>query len=209
MRKYRKNPAVKGGICVNGVNFDDDTVVTGDQWEQWTRPMFPGVPPSLVLAVPSEPVTSGFQPSAAASSSPPASGKTFYSNPASAASSRPPGIIPMPPEPEDADEPEEMLEPPNLDPTMPSGDEDEGYLVTEDTDEESPETEEGGASLTDIPGVGESRAVSLIEAGYTTIDEVAIADPSVLMADLKIVGARVTLSQARKIVRGAKNLAEG
>lgn len=115
----------------------------------------------------------------------------------------------MPPELDEADEPEEKLEPPKLDPIMPSDDEDEGELVTEGVGRGDSDAAEGGASLTDIPGVGESRAISLVEAGYTTIDEVAIADPSDIMNDLKLVGARVTLSQARKIVRGAKNLAEG
>jgi len=51
-RKYRLNeewPAYPSA-CINGVNFDADTVVEGKQWKKYTRPLFPGKPPQLVQA---------------------------------------------------------------------------------------------------------------------------------------------------------------
>lgn len=54
---YKKNPDVEGVIGVQGVSFDNDTVVEGEEFAIWADPAtIPGQPPSLV-AVSAEQLT--------------------------------------------------------------------------------------------------------------------------------------------------------
>lgn len=49
MNLYRKNPEIKGAICVQGQTVDDDDIVFGNEFERFADPnTFPGIPVRLV-----------------------------------------------------------------------------------------------------------------------------------------------------------------
>lgn len=49
MNLYRKNPEIKGTICVQGQVLDDDDVVFGNEFERFADPnTFPGITPRLM-----------------------------------------------------------------------------------------------------------------------------------------------------------------
>jgi len=200
-RKYKRNPEYPAErFKLNGVLFTDETVVEGDHWEKYTTQLFPNIPPQLVYAPTGDQVTTGgtaraerpkrdVEPpkgtttAAFKRSEEPAAGDGKKKLVETGSKPEPPApkpkaiVPPAPePEPEPEEEPEEELE-----------------------DDVEPE------DLTVINGVGGSRAESLAEAGFPTVQSVANADPAVLLQRVRDTGARMNLATARTIVRQAKN----
>jgi len=189
-RKYKKNPEYKGTTCLNGVVFDEDTVVAGDQWEQWTRPQFPGIPSVLIHAPQDTPVTKN---TSAAPQEPPkapegrvalTSNKPDADKPGDQEEAKGTGTLSVVKR-----KPEPVPEKPVVDPAIHEG--------LEDDDDDGPE-------IQDIPGVGPGRARALEKAGYTTVEQVAGASATQMVKD---VGARkMTVATARSVISKAKRL---
>ena len=200
MKKYILNPDYPADqVRCNGVTITRKDVLEGDKWFEGTKQPFENIPPILVVA-PEESESTIVEPEVRAPQHP--SIEEIASRPnLSLVPDDVPDDVPEVPEEEEAPEIEEKED----EPTEPVLDPDEAESSEEDDDDDD-EYEEW--ELTDIKGVGDSRAGMLVEAGYKDVEEVAKADPESLMKAVRDLGKPLNLATARSIVKGAKSLLE-
>jgi predicted flap endonuclease-1-like 5' DNA nuclease len=203
--KYKKNPARgPGNISINGVKFDDNTVVQGEQWEKYSRPMFEGKPAPLVrIASEVEPTikTEQKDPTVDKQAAKPHVGPSQVITMAAMTVDKAKEqekqkakdkVAKKAPEPPKEEKPKAPKPPVKI--MAP---------VVEDDDTEWVDWE-----LTDISGVGPARAEVLDEAGYDTVEAIAEADPKDVQDAVKGVDGKMNLATARSIVKSAKELLE-
>lgn len=199
--KFRKNPERQGAASVDGVVFEDDTVVAGERWAKWTTQMFPGKPPVLVRA-PDKAVVNTWHPEDMSTKAPPLS-------------DAPRSVISTVPFADrlKADEDEKskkalieeaIKKAATANKPKPAIKRDIPKPAPKPVYEKKVEPKDNSYELTDLPGVGESRAQALADAGYGSIGAVAKADINELMEAIKETGGRVNMATVRAIVRAAK-----
>lgn len=182
MRKYRKNPAVPGSVCINGTDFSEHTIVSGEQWERYLRSMFPGRPAMLVLVTDAE-WTEQFAPIDPVAPAAPLGVRALISTARRGVEEAPeygdhppPGYV----EPEEED------------------DELEDEVIVED--------EPPVVTMREIPNVGDGRARALEKAGYKDVAGLASADPQDVVKRLKAVGTKISLAVSRQVVADAARM---
>lgn len=219
--KYKLNPDWPADTAViNGVPFDSETVVEGEQWKKFSRPMFKGKPSQLVVAPNATVVTKPAMGTPAARQEirdrpkPPPSGPSQLFSTA---------VMQMEAEKEKIAEEEAKAEEvaektagpePTVEPELPKVDVTEPIKIVKPehekrAEEEADKEEAEMRWLYDIKGVGQGRAQQLEDAGYKTIADVAKAEPQDLLEAMRDQGARINLATARAIVKNAKRLIEG
>jgi hypothetical protein len=172
--RYVKHPD-QVPCSINGVQFDDDTVVSGSEWDKWTRKDEFGRGPKLVRLNDAKELKK----------------KTFVQPP------------PLPPPLPRSMTRSLDFEQPRIKPAPIPKPKPEMWLNSE-SDSEIVEIDEEYEErpLTDIKGVGHGRAMGLISAGYCAIENVADADPGDLAKAMNTgteVAERIIL-EARKLL---------
>jgi predicted flap endonuclease-1-like 5' DNA nuclease len=200
-KKYMLNPDYHTDrVRCNGITITSDDILEGDEWFEGTKQPFENIPPLLVVAPEDAEVTISMEDEALAPQHP------SIEEIASRA-----GVASVPdtdPEDDEKDEEEDgpQGEEREDDPEEPNLDPDEEE--EEEEEEDDPEENDLGPDLTDISGVGDSRADMIVEAGYEDVVAVAKATGEELMKAVRDLGKPLNLATARSIVKGAKDLLE-
>ncbi len=206
--KYKKNPDVKGNCSVDGVIFDDNTVVAGDRWTKWSMKTHPMHPPILVRTS-DDAVVTAWHPSDNAPKIP-----TQDKSPRSVIST-----IPIADRIR-ADQEEKMAREAAEEAARKSFELDDRNknIVKNETKPDDlfkeEETEKIKVSLKDkseytikdIPNIGDAKAEALMKAGYITVGSVAKSDAKSIVDALKKNGIRANAVTARQIIRSAQTL---
>lgn len=203
-RKYKLNEdwPTYPNAAVNGISFDADTVVEGEQWEKYTRAMFANKPPQLIQTTDDTVVTKPALGTPAARQETRERPKPVPNGPSGAFSTT---VMQM-----DEERTEAAPEAPKQKGDAPPPPVKVLKPEHEKRAEEKAAAEEAAdLELIDIPGVAEGRAGQLKEAGYDGVKSVAGADPHDMLSALKSKGARMNLATAKSIVKSAKELLRG
>lgn len=202
MRQYKLNPDYPGdAVAVSGVNFNRDTVVSGDQWEQFTRQQFPGIPPVLVQTAEAPTITAVPSGTPAARQAKREEPPKPHVGPSGAISMAAMGIDR---EREAMEEEEKAAARPVAVPESPVTILRPEYEKREEAEEKAETHSE--LTLMDLRGVGSKSADLLDAAGYKEVADVAKADPTDLLRAVKKAGGKLNLATARSIVKSAREL---
>ena len=217
LMKFKKNPESIGNCCVDGVIFDDSTVVAGNRWNKWTIPMFPGKPPILIRAM-DDAVENKWhkddsnkvkdvQPGSARSviSTVPIADRLRADNDArekkamaeeaakKAADNDDRGIIVVPKQ-----EFKVSSNKPAIASVAPVSHPD-SHVVEENA-------KSSAGSVMTIPGINEARAKYLVDGGYDSVEKIATSDPNEMLSTLKRNGAKINIATVRQVIRAAKSM---
>lgn len=204
--KFRKNPERPGAASVDGVVFNDDTVVAGERWSKWATQMFPGKPPVLVRAPDSAVVNAWHKEdmSAEVPKKPDALRAIISTVPVGERMKQEAEAKMKKVLAEEANKKAVKAEAPKPKAVKPAPKKAAQKPAPKPAPKKKPEPEDSGYELTDLPGVGESRAQALADAGYGSIGAVAKANVNELMEAIRETGGRVNMATVRAIVRAAK-----
>jgi predicted flap endonuclease-1-like 5' DNA nuclease len=207
MGRYKLNPNWPSYPCatINGVNFDADTVVEGEQWKKFAKPMFPGKSPQLTQVSEKEKamVTKPEPNTPAARQEKRSEPKATKIGPSEALTiaamniEKESGVIPEPAAAQEHDFDDDKETDPAVTIIMPENKKRESRAEDEQAKSE--------LELTDIKGVGGGRAEKLAESGFKTVKDVADADPADLLSAAKG-RSKMNMATARAIVKNAKGL---
>lgn len=180
--RFKKNPSIESNFMLEGCKVTDTTVLVGEKWRKWTKSQFPGQVPKLVLA------KSNAQPT-------PMKSTKGKDNKKPAASSKPDGtrmVLSTGSKPQAP-----KVKPPKAKPVPPKAKPKPALPPQPDpgSDEED---------LTVLSKVGPARADALYEVGYKTVGDIRGSTPTKLVEDLKEEGTRLSMKDARAIIRSAR-----
>lgn len=199
-KKYKLNPDYHTDrVRCNGITITSDDILEGDEWFEGTKQPFEHIAPLLVVAPDDAEVTISLDEGPRAPQHPSIEEIAARSGVAS---------VPETEEEEDDEDTASEDEDPSDDDSDPEDEDLDEGSESDDDDDDDEEDEDLPLELTDIKGVGDSRANMLSDAGYKDVEAVAAADPDALMKAVRDLGKPLNLATARSIVKGAADLLE-